>query len=139
MRKSLSILFATLVVLSGMHLSFAAHFCMGEFASMKVSLSGEKATCGMETQKQNCPEHDKSISSDCCQNEIAAYSTDNNFETSSFQIKKGAENLLQVFGFPFSIILNSIIPSDSFKPNVVPPDIALASEVSLADICIFRI
>jgi hypothetical protein len=122
-----------------MHISLATHFCMGEFASMKVSMSGETATCGMEEQNQTCPGNHKGISSDCCQNEIVAYSTDNNFETSSFQINKTAENLLQIFVIPVSIALNSIISTDSFKPNVVPPDIALASDVSLADICIFRI
>lgn len=112
---------------------------MGEFASMKVSLSGEEATCGMEQQNQTCPGNHKGISSDCCQNEIVAYATDNNFETSSLKINKATENLLQIFAIPISFALNSTISTDSFKPNVVPPDIALASDVSQADICIFRI
>jgi uncharacterized protein YxeA len=48
MKKIFSILFAVMVVLSGMHISISTHICGGEIAAVKLSVSAVKATCGME-------------------------------------------------------------------------------------------
>lgn len=138
MKKLFSISFAILIFLSGMHFSIATHICGGEVAAVKWSFSGEKATCGMETPIQTYPAH-KGIASNCCQNKISVYTIDNNYNPSTFQIKEVTKNLLQVFNVPVSISLYSFIATSSLSNNTVPPDIALTSAVSLADICIFRI
>jgi hypothetical protein len=138
MKKLFSISFALLIFLSGMHFSIATHICGGEVAAVKWSFSGEKATCGMENPKQTCPARN-SIASNCCQNEIVVYAVDNNYNPSSYQIKEVTKNLLQVFYVPVSISLYSFIAENSLSSNTIPPDIALTSAVSLADICIFRI
>ena len=138
MKKLFSISFALLIFLSGMHFSIATHICGGEVAAVKWSFSGEKATCGMETPIQTCPLHN-SIASNCCQNKISVYTIDNNYNPSTFQLKEVTKNLLQVFDIPVSISLNSTIAANSLRNNVVPPDIALTSAVSLEEICIFRI
>jgi len=138
MKKLFCILFSLLIVLSGMHLSFATHFCGGEIAAVKWSLSGEKATCGMENEKQNFPSQ-KSISSNCCHNKIANYSVDNNYNPSSYQIKDVTKCVSQFFTVPFNTSLYSINISNSLNANVYPPGEIITSAVSLADICIFRI
>lgn len=138
MKKLFSISFALLIFLSGMHFSIATHICGGEVAAVKWSFSGEKATCGMETPIQTCPLHN-SIASNCCQNKISVYTVDNNYNPSTFQIKEVTENLLQVFNIPVSLSLYSFIATSSLSNNIIPPDIALTSAVSLANICIFRI
>ena len=138
MKKLLSITFAFLILLSGMHLSISTHFCGGQLAAVKWSFSGEKATCGMESSEQTCPERN-SIASNCCKNKLSVYTVDNNYNPSSIQIKEVTKNLLQVFDVPVTISFNSSIAANSLRNNTIPPDIALTSAVSLADICIFRI
>jgi hypothetical protein len=138
MKKVLSILFAFLILLSGMHLSIASHICGGEVAAMKFSFSEKKATCGMESQIQECSNHN-SISSNCCKDLVKVYSVDNNYNSSVFQVKELTNNLLQIYTVPVSTIFHSLITAKSLCNYIIPPDIGLTSAVSLADICVFRI
>jgi len=46
MKKLLSILFAGMLLLSGMHMSMATHLCGGELAAVKWSFSGEMQVAG---------------------------------------------------------------------------------------------
>ena len=138
MKKLFSISFALLILLSGMHLTIATHICKGTVAATKWSFIGEEATCGMESSKQACPVH-KTFNSNCCQNVVAVYSVDNNYDNSSFQFKEVTKNLIQIFVIPFGVSLNSSIAANLFNTSVSPPDIAMTSAVSLDDICIFRI
>ena len=137
MKKLFSISFAFLILLSGLHLSVATHMCGGQVAEVKWSFSEEKATCGMENTNQTHP-LPKGISSGCCKDEIANYTVDNNYNSSSYQISV-IKKLLQVFLIPVNFSLQSIIESNSLYSNVSPHDNLLASAVSLADICVFRI
>ena len=138
MKKLFSISFAFLILLSGMHISIATHFCGGEVAAVKWSLSEQKATCGMDKRTQSCPA-DKDMISGCCHNEISTYNIDNNYTPSFFQLKKVSKTPLQVFNVPVSTLFNLSFAVSSSRNNVSPPDISSPSAVSLADICIFRI
>lgn len=138
MKKLFSISVALLILISGMHLTLSSHFCGGEIAAVKFSISGEIATCGMETSKQTCPA-DKSIASNCCHNEVVVYAIDNNYNPSSLQIKEVTQTLLQVFYIPVSFSINQFQTSNPVCSIVSPPGNVLASAVSLSDICIFRI
>jgi hypothetical protein len=138
MKKLFSISFAFLILLSGMHLSVATHICGGEVAAVKWSFSGEKATCGMENPKQKCANH-KGISSNCCQNEVSFYAIDNNFTPSSLQFNEVNKSILQSFNIPVNILFHSFVAANSLCNNVIPPDIVSTNDVSLVDICIFRI
>jgi hypothetical protein len=138
MKKFFSILIAFLILLTGTHLSVATHICAGKVAAVKWSFSGENATCGMTDYQQKCPAN-KSIDSNCCKNEIAMYSVDNNYTPSIYQNKEVAKNLFQVLYAPVSLSLNSLTTESFLYTNISPPDHLLTSAVSLADICIFRI
>ena len=138
MKKTLSILFASLILLSGMHLSIAKHFCGGEFAAVKWSFTGEKATCGMESDENTCSNHN-GISSNCCRNEVAVYAIDSNYSPSSFQFKAATQPLSYVFIIPNGLLFCATTVSFSAHTSVVPPDNIAVSAVNLADICVFRI
>lgn len=138
MKKLFSILFAVLILVSGIHLSLATHFCEGQLAAVKWSFSGEKATCGME-QSQAAPSAHEGLVPDCCHNMISYFAVDQNYNTSSFQIKHVTRNLLQVFAVPVCSLLNlKLFPVSSFA-NVSPPGQTIGNAVSLPDICVFRI
>ncbi|MHB9141192.1 MAG: HYC_CC_PP family protein, partial [Paludibacter sp.] len=96
MKKLFSILFAAMILLSGMHLSLATHICSGELSATKWSFSDEKASCGMEKDHAAKPA-DNSYTSDCCQDQLAFYSVDTNYNTSTTQLNEPVKQLLQVF------------------------------------------
>lgn len=139
MKKTLSILFASLILISGMHLTMATHFCGGVFAASKISFSGELASCGMESSKEACPIHGNRIHSDCCKDNVLTYSVDNNFSPSSPIIVDLLKSISQTLFIPINISYRSFSTIHSLSSNVIPPGELMANSVSLVDICVFRI
>lgn len=137
-RKILSISFALLIVLSSMHFTLATHFCEGKIAAVKVSFSGELASCGMETGKDsqlpgvNLREH-------CCDNHDSVLEVDKNFAPSFSEFKAFSQPILLVFDIPVSIALNSLTSLDNSNISISSPDNILVEDVSLPKICVFRI
>jgi hypothetical protein len=138
MKKLFSIVFAALILLSGMHLSLATHLCGGEVSAVKFSFTHEKATCGM-CAEETTPA-DKTVSNEsCCKDEMAFYAVDNNYNPSTLQINHTANQLLQVFDIPKTIGIQYLHTNSATNANVQPPGNYIASAVSLPDICVFRI
>ena len=137
MKKLFSILFAVMILLSGMHLSLATHLCGGEVSAVKLSFSHQKAGCGMCSAEQTFP---KGISAEsCCKVEMSFFAIDSNYNPSTIQINEPVTHLLQAFYIPAVIgnqFFNTISASNT---NVRPPGKFLVSAVSLTDICVFRI
>ena len=139
MKKLFSIVFAALLLLSGMHLSMATHYCGGEIAAVKWSLVDEKATCGMEMVPQTIPTGKSFEAESCCKDEMSFLAVDNNYNPSTLQINKPVDQLLQVFYIPQTIGLQTIDSNYSSNAHVRPPGKYFASAVSLPDICVFLI
>jgi hypothetical protein len=138
MKKLFSILFAALILLSGMHLSMATHLCGGEVSAIKLSFTHEKAGCGM-CAAETVPT-DKTVSNEgCCKDEMSFYAVDSNYSPSTLQINHTANQLLQVFDIPKAFGIVSINTNSATNANVQPPGNYIASAVSLPDICVFRI
>ena len=139
MKKLLSISFAFMILLSGMHLTIATHYCGGKIAASKVSLSGELATCGMEESADQCPVSGKQINNHCCVNKVLALAVENNYAPSFSEFKVIPQHILQVFAVPVSYTFHSPASNPLICTNVDPPGYFQASAVSLPDICVFRI
>jgi hypothetical protein len=139
MKKILSISFALLILLSGMHFTIATHFCEGELSDSKVSFSGELASCGMEGSVDRCFSSGKHSDSDCCKNEVSVLSVDHNFSPSFTVFKIFSPNLLQVFEVPACIQIHSLTAVNITCANAQPPGNFLINAVSLPKICVFRI
>ena len=139
MKKVFSILFATLILLSGMHLSLATHLCGGEVSDVKLSFTHEKAGCGMCSDEQPSSTNESIAAESCCKDEMSFYTVDTNYSPSTLQINHSANQLLQVFDIPKSIGIHSIHTNSIQNTNVQPPGNYIASAVSLPDICVFRI
>jgi len=139
MKKLFSILFAAMILLSGMHLSLATHLCAGEVAAVKWSLSDEKASCGMEMNKP-VSTSEKSINTEnCCKDEMSFYAVDTNYNPSTIQINKPVNQLLQVFYIPTDLAILFDTANQSSNTNIQPPGYYFASAVNLPDICVFLI
>lgn len=139
MKRILAILFASLILASGMHLSFATHYCGGKEAASKISFSELKASCGMESGITECPSHSKKqIDNDCCKDVVSVYSIEKNYNPATFEFKQFSLNVLHIFLVP-NTIGNLATSSSLLNTNASPPDNLKASEVRLASICVFRI
>lgn len=138
MNKIFSILFAVIILISGMHLSIATHFCGGEISQVKFSFSHEKATCGMCGEEEALPENGFSADN-CCQNEMSFLVVDNNYSRTNLEINKPVYHVLQVFDIPRSVGIPAIYTNSALNTNVQPPGSFIADAVYLPDICVFRI
>ncbi len=139
MKKIFSILFAAMILLSGMHLSIATHYCGGEISQVMLSFSHENASCGMCGEKETTT-IEKNVSNEaCCKDEMSFYVVDSNYNPSTLQINYNANQLLHVFDIPKTIGIQSTHTNSTSNTNVQPPGNYIASAVHLPDICVFRI
>jgi len=140
MRKILSILFASLILISGLHISIAKHYCSGESSAFeKISVTGEFATCGMEDPNDQGVLPGVYFKAHCCDNEVSTLVVDNNYAPSFSIFKAFPLPVLQVYHNVEVLNLQQIVILSLYNTNVLPPGNYLASSVSLPDICEFRI
>lgn len=138
MRKTLSILFVLAIVLTGMHLSVASHYCGGKVAAVRWSLTGQIASCGMEGENENS-HSGNGYNNGCCHNEIAYFTVDNDYNPTTFQVTEVSREISQILALPTSIGSKIIIQTTNLYKDVSPPVNMLANSVNLTDLCIFRI
>ena len=138
MKKIFSILFASLILLSGMHLTFASHICCGELAAVKYSFTGEKASCGMTDIQAPIPINGE-IKTDCCKNKVATFATDNNYFP-SFSLAKAfsGEFSSLVACLPDFSIFTPVL-SKTYYSMVGPPVLQSCTSVDQSFICDFII
>jgi hypothetical protein len=139
MKKFFSISFSLLILLSGMHFTIATHYCGGKIAATKISVTGEIASCGMEVPANQCPTNGRQIGSHCCNDKISAFVVDSNYAPSFSVFKTFSLPLLQVFMLPALIQIHFQTFVNQLCTIVRPPGDLMASDVSLPDICVFRI
>lgn len=139
MKKILSISVALLMLLSGLQLTVSRHYCGGELADSKVSLSGHVASCGMEGETDECTQPGNHVESSCCNNQVSVYTVDHNFAPSFTSFKSFEQPVLQVFILPEVQNFNAFIAYNHFYTDVSPPINLLVNDVNLSDIGVFRI
>jgi len=141
MKKFLSISFSLLILVSGLQLTISTHYCGGEIAASKLSVSGKLASCGMEAPVpvKQCPSTGTHLGSNCCNTKVSVFAIDNNYPPSFSDFKSFSKNILQVFDIPVSYHIQSLSVLSLYSANVSPPGNFMVSAVSLPDICVFRI
>ena len=139
MKKGFSILFAAVILLSGMHLSLATHTCSGELAAVKWSFADEKASCGMAVDKPVNATANTITAESCCKDEMSFFAVDSNYNPSSLQVNEPVKQLLQVFYIPATLGIQLNHTNSGLNAHVQPPGNYIARAVNLPDICVFRI
>lgn len=138
MRKILSILFALLILISGLHLTVASHICGGELAAVKWSVTGEKATCGMEEGTTPCPASGE-LNSNCCKNIVTACTADSNY----FPVAQAAKVIPVVLTHLFTDLSFVPTPNPSidktYHSMVGPPVFENWNSVDQTILCVFII
>lgn len=136
MKNVLAILFAALILLSGMHPALSTHYCCGSVAAVKWSFSGDNASCGMPEDKSVPVE--TIIKALCCHNEKAVYSTDENYTPSSFHFNLTPE-FINIFTLPAELLFSEVSENSSYYYTGSPPGDLNAGTKSLSGLCTFRI
>jgi hypothetical protein len=139
MKRLISIPLLVLILFSGININIASHYCGGRLAAIKVSLTGETASCGMEEHSSDLPPNG-SITKHCCDDIISSISIGNNYvpsvnitlpdngpELNHFYI--ALPDLFKDHGKLLSYLSSILKPPGSFIPN----------DVEQQSICIFRI
>ena len=138
MKRVISILFASIILLSGMHLTVASHICCGELAAVKCSFTGENATCGMEDYQNPCSANGE-IKSDCCKNNVASCTVDSNYFPSSLEVKDLPSLTVPIFTSLIYNCLPADVLSKTYHSMVGPPVLNSFNSVDLSIICVFII
>ena len=139
MKKLFSISIALLMLLSGMQLTISRHYCGGELADSKVSLVGHVASCGMESETDDCTQPGNHVKSSCCNNKVSVYAVDHNYSPSFSEFKAFSQTVLQVFPIPENSTFHSLNQFSNLYTDVSPPGFLPINAVSLPKICVFRI
>jgi len=137
MRKVLAILTSGIMFIAGMHVSIDRHFCGGELAETKVSLTGELASCGMETHKPEFPGV-VSLNKKCCEDHLTVMDVSNNFVPEYFQVSYPSESK-EIPSFQLLNVSLKPFVADNISSWVVPPGDKVKIHPSLTEICVFRI
>jgi hypothetical protein len=138
MKRLFSILFASLILFSGLHLTVASHICCGELAAVKYSFTGEKATCGMEDNTGSCPANGE-IDTNCCKNRVASCTSDSNYFPSTQIVKDLPAVSTHLFTGPAKTCIPSAFVSRPLQSMVGPPVFYSFNSVDQSFICVFII
>lgn len=141
MKKVFSILTVIILITSMLHVSVARHYCGGELAASKISLSGVLASCGMEGTEESCPrdfsrDH---LKSHCCDDIVTFFSVDNIYTQSQTVISESYRFTSHVLEMPIAFVHQSNYNNSHIFSDVSPPDSLISTAVDLSDICVFRI
>jgi hypothetical protein len=139
MKKFISISLTFLLLAAILHLSVATHYCGGNIAASKISLSGKLASCGMEDGDRDFPFAGLIFTKQCCKNVLATYGINSIFQPSFSSVPESHSQLFQVFSIPADIALNSFSYIKSTCTNVSPPGASAPNSVDLSYICVYRI
>lgn len=139
MKKAISISLIFLVMAAMLHLSVATHYCSGQIAASKVSLSGKLASCGMEDFEKDLPLTGTHFASHCCDNVLVFYGINSIYFPSFSFVSESYHHNSQVYNLPVALTYNSLAFIKSICTNESPPDPPVSNNVDLSDICIFRI
>jgi hypothetical protein len=140
-KKVFSILTVILLLTAMLHFSVARHYCGGELATSKISLSGDLASCGMEGTEESCPlkstgDH---LKSHCCDDVITYYSIDNNYTQRQTVVPESYRFISHVLEITIASPFHFSNLTSQVFTDVSPPAYLMCTAVDLTDICVFRI
>jgi len=123
-----------------MQMTIATHYCRSANATfVKVSFTGELASCGMEGSDDECSSPGNHIEKPCCGDNVSILAVDHNYAPSFTHFTAFAQHILQVYIVPESIEFYSITAIQLTYSDVSPPGNFLVHAVSLPKICVFLI
>jgi hypothetical protein len=139
MKKIFSISLSLLMLMAMLHFSVATHYCHGNIAASKISLSGKPASCGMENGQKDLPLSGTHFSSLCCDDAMVYPGISSNYAPSFSDKIESYQNSFQILSIPVGLpVLHQLVLQPIYT-SVSPPGVLMSTNVDLSDICVFRI
>jgi hypothetical protein len=137
MKKVFAILSATILLASVLQVSIDRHYCGGELADIKLSLSGELASCGMEPKTHEST-HQSTFDKRCCEDELTFYNLSTKYLPVNITIS--SDNSQKEI-IPYHAIAERISSPEMIISTlwVRPPGENPKNDHSLSRICVYRI
>lgn len=135
MRKILAIPIIILILFSGVTVNLAFHYCGGQIADKKISLTEAHLSCGMEGDTQH---ENTGMSSLCCQDSVSSY-TFNNTYLPSQSVKDDATYVELPVMEIFSVSVENLTSALLIPQAESPPGLYSPALVDLNSICVLRI
>jgi hypothetical protein len=138
MKSIISIPLLLMLLLTGTSVKFSTHYCGGNFSSLKVSLTGEMASCGMEKQPVKNSTQDL-FSRHCCDNINSSYTIATNYSPSWWIVNYSKQVVIQTVYVPSDLQLSNEFPISKQADKRRPPGIFSPNYVDQPVLCIFQI
>jgi len=124
-----------------LHFSVARHYCGGNLVASKISFSGALASCGMESNEEDCRYHPHGdlIESHCCDDVLTTYCIDSNYTPAAQSVPGLSQTNIPA---PVMLCENAVrLSSVIFRTwsDISPPWQLSTSSVDLPSIGVFRI
>jgi hypothetical protein len=139
MKKGVSIVLALLILTAMFHVTVATHFCGGEVAGLKISLSGKLASCGMESPGEKPFLPGTNFTNRCCDDIVTSCYTDSNYTPSFSFVPDSYQYNFKAFSIPAGYTVYNQAVLKSQCTDASPPGVLMSTNVDLSDICVFRI
>jgi hypothetical protein len=139
MKRIIAIPLLLLVLFTGINVKIASHYCGDNLSAVKVSLSGELASCGMEQQSGEKP-HEDLFSRHCCDDVISSVSINTNYVPVSFSyIQVAGQELSHTYLIQDQLLISQPDLVSVLSGSRRPPGGFSPSDVEQQVICIFQI
>lgn len=136
MKKVIGIVVLLVIAASGLYISIDHHYCGGSPYGVKISLSGELASCGMESPQKTSGQG-TSFEKRCCEDHLTVY----HYSPDYFQIDEASCSISKQL-LPCHPVIAHLTPVqavDEFSSEFIPPGPAIKSQNTLNKTCILRI
>jgi hypothetical protein len=139
MKTILSIPLALLLLFTGINVNIASHYCGGKLSAVKVSLNGERASCGMEQQSGAKPSEDL-FSRHCCDDVISSVCISLNYVPASYlSIPYAGQDINHIFITQDQLLISRPVHLSILSGSRRPPGKFSPSSVEQQVICLFQI
>jgi hypothetical protein len=137
MKGIFTIISSVVILASGMTFSIDRHYCGGELAGTRISVSGKLASCGMEKVQNDCS-NQPSMDKKCCDDQVTYYRISSKYLPEYFRFTY-TPDFKDITSVP---VCNVLIRGSDLAVNLTyefPPGEKLKSAPALSEICVFRI
>jgi hypothetical protein len=139
MKTILSISLTLLILLTGINVKVASHYCGGQISSVKVSLTGEVASCGMENKQESLPPEGL-FSRHCCDDIISSvYISVNYVPASCCYVPVTTQETINPIILSDRLFISQPVLFSTLSGSRKPPGGYNPSDVEQQVICLFQI
>jgi hypothetical protein len=137
MKRAIAISVAFILIASGFKITIDRHFCGGNLADVRLSVTGKLASCGMEQEEQQCT-NNQAFDQKCCEDQITHFSLSSNYFPEYFSMLHPVTGKEIITMQTDDHIHVNSFHTDSYISNL-PPGFNIKSRLTQPEICVFRI